>query len=66
MDLYTADVYYDLLLKNKKGGADRYDVSNLSNIQKKKKRVIDRIKRDKRKKETEEGTLSISKLFHSD
>lgn len=67
LDLYTVDVSFDNLLKYKDANyKDKYDSSILTTIQKKKKRVIDRIKRNRRKKDIDDGTQQIAKMFQTD
>ena len=46
LDLYTVDVHLDNIV-SKKAGKDKFDNENLSTAIKKKRRVIDRLKRNK-------------------
>lgn len=54
MRLYTCDLSFDNLQK-KVLGSDKFENENLTRAQKKKKKVIDRRKRNKRRDEIEEG-----------
>ncbi|KRX08496.1 Adenylyl cyclase class-3/4/guanylyl cyclase [Pseudocohnilembus persalinus] len=68
LDLYTVDVSYDLLIKymQKHRKVDKFDIQYKNNDQKKKRKIIERIKRNKRRTELESGKLQIAKLFDTD
>lgn len=62
LELYTVDVSLENLLK-KLDQKDTFDVQHLPKEMKRKKRVIDRIKRNKLRKEILEGKKNILDLF---
>lgn len=64
-ELYTCDVSFDNLQK-KVLGSDKFEYSDMTRIMKKRKKVIERIKRDRRRKEIEEGKQRITDLFLKD
>ncbi len=59
LDLYTCDVFKEILLKKVKL-YDRFDYSGLSKSSKKKKKVLERINRNRLRKAIEEGKKHIA------
>lgn len=53
-------------LQKKVLGSDKFEYSDMTRIMKKRKKVIERIKRDRRRKEIEEGKQRITDLFLKD
>ncbi|EAS07728.2 adenylate/guanylate cyclase domain protein (macronuclear) [Tetrahymena thermophila SB210] len=65
LDMYTVDVHLDNIVY-KKVGKDRFDNAHLSLAIKKKKRVIDRMKRNKLKESIINGTENPYEFFNTD